>query len=93
MNRLGESCEPLCVVMSSYPGYANEKLLAVQKLRHATGIAQVESVFDALECKRSGVVVSVSFAVGRPGVYSPCRVIPKDFKQSYLQLPYLALGI
>ena len=40
---------------------------------------------------RSGL--SVPFAVGRPGVHSPCRVIPKDFKKWHPQLPCLALGI
>ena len=36
---------------------------------------------------------SVRFAVDRSGVHSPCRVIPKDFKKWYPQLPCLALGI
>ena len=36
---------------------------------------------------------SVRFAVGRPGVHSPSRVIPKDFKNWYSQLPCLALSI
>ena len=36
---------------------------------------------------------SVRFPVGRPGVYSPCRVMPKDFKKWYPKLPCLALAI
>ena len=32
-------------------------------------------------------------AVGRPGVHSLSRVIPKDFKNWYSQLPCLALSI
>ena len=36
---------------------------------------------------------SVRIAVGRPGVYSLCRVIPKDFKKWYSLLPCLALSI
>ena len=36
---------------------------------------------------------SVRFAVGRPGVHSPSRVIAKDFKRWYPQLSCLALGI
>ena len=39
---------------------------------------------------RSGY--SVRFLVGRPGVHSHCRVISKDFKKSYPQLLFLALG-
>ena len=30
---------------------------------------------------------SVRFAVGRPGVHSPCRVIPKDFKNGIYSFP------
>ena len=37
--------------------------------------------------------ICVCFAVGRLGVHSPCRVLPKDFKKWYPQLPCLALGI
>ena len=40
---------------------------------------------------RSGL--SLRFAVGRLGVYSPFRVIPVDFKKWYRYLPCLALGI
>ena len=36
---------------------------------------------------------SVRIAVGRPGVHSLSRVIPKDFKNWYSQLPCLALSI
>ena len=36
---------------------------------------------------------SVRFAVGRPGVYSLSRVIPKHFKKWYSQHPCLALSI
>ena len=36
---------------------------------------------------------SVRIAVGRPGVHSLSRVIPKDFKKWYSQLPCLALSI
>ena len=36
---------------------------------------------------------SVHIVVGRPGVHSLSRVIPKDFKKSYSQLPCLALSI
>ena len=36
---------------------------------------------------------SVRFAVGRPGVHSPSRVIQKDFKKWYSQLPCLTLSI
>ena len=39
---------------------------------------------------RSGY--SFFFIVGRSGVYFPSRVIPKDFKKSYSQLPCLALS-
>ena len=35
---------------------------------------------------------SVRIAVGRPGVHSLSRVIPKDFKKWYSQLPCLALS-
>ena len=41
-----------------------------------------------------GVVVRASALLKVDlGVYSPCRVIPKDFKKWYLWLPCLALGI
>ena len=50
-----------------------------------------DTVFLRLARWRSGK--SVRFAVGRPEVHSPCRVIPKDFKKWYLELPCLALGI
>ena len=36
---------------------------------------------------------SVRFVVGRPGVHFLSRVIPKDFKKLYSQLPSLALSI
>ena len=36
---------------------------------------------------------SVHFAVGRPGVHSPSRVIPKDFKNWHSQLSCLVLSI
>ena len=36
---------------------------------------------------------SVPILVGRSGVYSLSRVVPKDFKNWYLQLPCLALSI
>ena len=35
----------------------------------------------------------ICFAVGRPGVHSVSRVIPKDFKKWYSQLPCLAHSI
>ena len=38
-------------------------------------------------------ILSVCIAVVRPGVHSLSRVIPKDFKKWYSQLPYLALSI
>ena len=41
-------------------------------------------------CWCSGL--NVPFAVSRPGVHSPCQVIPKDFKKWYSQLPCLALS-
>ena len=36
---------------------------------------------------------SVRLVVGRPGVHSLSRIIPKDFKKWYSQLPCLALSI
>ena len=36
---------------------------------------------------------SVRIAIGRPGVHSLSRVIPKDFEKWYSQLPFLALSI
>ena len=41
-------------------------------------MARVDVVSYVKEHRRDGVVVGV-FAVGRPGVHSPCRVIPKDY--------------
>ena len=40
-----------------------------------------------------GVVVRVCFALGRPGVHSLSRVIPKDFKKWHSQLPCLSFSI
>ena len=35
---------------------------------------------------------SVRFAVGRPGIHFPSRVIPKDFKKRHSQPPCLSLS-
>ena len=48
VDRFGESYEALCIDMSSSSGYADEKLLAEQKLQHATGKAQAEGTFDVI---------------------------------------------
>ena len=42
---------------------------------------------------RWGSGESVRIGVGRPGIHSLSRVIPKDFKKWYSQLPCLALSI
>ena len=48
VDRIGESYEALCIVMSSSPGYTDENLLAAQKSHHATGKVQAEGTFDVI---------------------------------------------
>ena len=75
VDRLGESCEVHCIVTSNFPGYAVGKLLAVQKLLHATGKAPTGETFHVLEIwdyKRCsdhvGFVIPLqATAVGRGG--------------------------
>ena len=54
-------------------------------------VVKVETCYVKPKRWRSGS--SARFAFGVPGVYSFCRVIPKDFKKWYPQLPCWALGI
>ena len=57
------------------------------------GLDEVDSYIDDLIVPArwcSGERVRI--AVGRPGVHSLSRVIPKDFKKRYSQLPCLALS-
>ena len=51
VDRLGERCEALCIVMSGSPGFVDGKLLAVEKSQHATDKAQAEEALDLLEMK------------------------------------------
>ena len=46
MDRLGERYEPLFIMISSSSGYADGKLLAVEKLQHIT--VEVEEISDVL---------------------------------------------
>ena len=44
-------------------------------------------------CRRDDVVTNAPVLQLVDGFHFPCRIIPKDFKKWYPQLPCLALGI
>ena len=51
-------------------------------------LAAVSPLFHLCACKTKQVSNGrVVGAVDRPGVYSPCRVIPKDFKSNIYSFP------
>ena len=55
--------------------------------------AERKAHYDLAKAKAHAEAKAVRLAVGRPGVHSLSRVIPKDFKKWFLQLPCLALSI
>ena len=82
--------KPLIQEMS---GVIAEKVIAGVKNSKFGFAIQIDETTDVAEPARWCSAWSVHIVVGRPGVHSLSRVIPKDFKKWYSQLPCLALSI
>ena len=73
----------------TYTSHSNIFSLGITRANAQFQLQKRKSMLPARWCSGE----SVHIVVGRPGVHSLSRVIPKDFKKWYSQLPCLALSI